>query len=210
MFQELCGLLFSVLFDPLRIRTVFFPQEGFEQEKRQLLELKDAEFNDKIVYAHQRCEEILFEGQPAGVNRHGSREEIASLNREELSGAWQELLQNSRFEVFVLGDCGTEPGIIPGTFFRHWKPFRLTICHLRRLLPSKGGRGDAVGTIQAVYGIPCGFPARGTASVSADERCVWRYAQFQAVPECQGKQSCVITVLLRWIPAAARSMWRAA
>ena len=73
MFQELCGLLFSVLFDPLRDKDGLFPQEGFEQEKRQLLELKDAEFNDKIVYAHQRCEEILFEGQPAGVNRHGSR-----------------------------------------------------------------------------------------------------------------------------------------
>ena len=109
MFQELCGLLFSVLFDPLRDKDGLFPQEGFEQEKRQLLELKDAEFNDKIVYAHQRCEEILFQGQPAGVNRHGSREEIASLNREELSGAWQELLQNSRFEVFVLGDCEPNP-----------------------------------------------------------------------------------------------------
>ena len=125
MFQELCGLLFSVLFDPLRDKDGLFPQEGFEQEKRQLLELKDAEFNDKIVYAHQRCEEILFEGQPAGVNRHGSREEIASLNREELSGAWQELLQNSRFEVFVLGDCEPNPELFREHFSSLGKPFQI-------------------------------------------------------------------------------------
>ena len=63
------GLLFAVLFDPLKDSQGLFPANGFQQERRQLLEMLDAEFNDKVGYAHQRCEEILFHGQNDGVGR---------------------------------------------------------------------------------------------------------------------------------------------
>lgn len=105
MLAELSQLLFSVIFSPLRDQDGLFPQEGFEQEKRQLLEMKDAEYNDKMTYAHQRCEEILFHGQQAGINRYGSREQVEALEREGLSAAWERLLRTARFEVFTLGDC---------------------------------------------------------------------------------------------------------
>lgn len=104
MFAELTGLLFSVLFDPLE-EGGLFPQDGFDQEKRQQLEQKDAEFSDKMIYAHQRCHELLFEGRPAGLDRLGSRDDIEALTREGLRGAWDELLAGARFEIFVLGDC---------------------------------------------------------------------------------------------------------
>lgn len=105
MFGELTELLFSVLFDPLKDEDGLFPLDGFIQEKRQQLEQKDAEFSDKMVYAHQRCNELLFENRPAGVDRLGSREDIEALTREDLLGAWEELLGSARFEIFALGDC---------------------------------------------------------------------------------------------------------
>lgn len=105
MFAELTGLLFSVLFDPLRDGDGLFPEDGFAQEKRQQLEQKDAEFSDKMIYAHQRCYELLFEGRPAGLDRLGSREDIEALTRGDLRGAWEELLAGARFEIFALGDC---------------------------------------------------------------------------------------------------------
>lgn len=105
MFAELSGLLLGVLFDPLRDENGLFPEDGFTQEKRQQLEQKDAEFSDKMIYAHQRCHELLFEGRPAGLDRLGSREDIVALTREDLRGAWEELLTGARFEIFTLGDC---------------------------------------------------------------------------------------------------------
>lgn len=72
MFAQLTGLLFDVLFDPLKDQEDLFPEEGFRQEQRQLLEMLDSEYNDKMVYAHQRCEELLFQGQNAGLGRCGS------------------------------------------------------------------------------------------------------------------------------------------
>lgn len=105
MFSELTGLLFSVLFDPLKDGDGLPPLDGFTQEKRQQLEQKDAEFSDKMIYAHQRCHELLFEGRPAGVDRLGSREDIEALTREDLRGVWEELIREARFEIFTLGDC---------------------------------------------------------------------------------------------------------
>lgn len=105
MFAELTDLFFSVLFDPLKDGEGLFPQESFVQEKRQQLEQKDAEFSDKMIFAHQRCRELLFEGRPAGIDRLGSREDIEALVRRDLTPAWEELLKKARFEIFVLGDC---------------------------------------------------------------------------------------------------------
>lgn len=117
MFYELSQLLFSVLLDPLTDEDGNFPEDGFEQEKRQLLELKKAEYNDKILYAHQRCEELLFSGESLGVNRHGSAQEIESLSRNELMPAWNELLQKARFEIFTLGDCQPNSQLFIENFF---------------------------------------------------------------------------------------------
>lgn len=127
MFAELSNLLFSALFAPLKDQDRLFPAEHFEQERRQLLELKDSEFNDKITYAHQRCEELLFEGQAAGTDRYGSREDIAGLDRAQLSAAWEELLSSARFEIFALGDCDPNPEIFRERFAQIGTPRALEI-----------------------------------------------------------------------------------
>lgn len=116
MLEELSQLLFSVIFSPLKDADGLFPKEGFEQEKRQLLEMKDAEYNDKMTYAHQRCEEILFEGQQAGINRCGSRADIEALQPGELPALWESLLRTARFEIFTLGDCAADPALFRERF----------------------------------------------------------------------------------------------
>ena len=82
-----------------------FPEDGFRQEQRQLLEMLDSEYNDKMVYAHQRCEELLFQGQNAGLGRCGSRADVEALERRAVTAGWEELLQNAKIEIFALGDC---------------------------------------------------------------------------------------------------------
>lgn len=109
MFEELSQLLRDALSHPLRDGDGLFPKEYFEQEQRQLLELKDSEFNDKITYAQQRCEELLFDGSSAAVDRYGSREDIEGLDRRFLSTAWDKLWASAVQQAFFLGDCPSSP-----------------------------------------------------------------------------------------------------
>lgn len=103
--EELSKLLCSVLFDPPFDADGLFPQDSVEQEKRQTIELIDSEYNDKRTYALRRCEQIMCEQEPSGISRYGGREEIKAVAREELSRAWERLLQTARVEIMVLGDC---------------------------------------------------------------------------------------------------------
>lgn len=103
--RELTALLCSAVFDPLKDDNGLFPAQGFEQEKRQLLENIDAEFNDKKVYAKNRCTGELFKNEPAGISRFGTREEVMAIDPEALPKRWDEILKEANFEISILGDC---------------------------------------------------------------------------------------------------------
>ena len=105
---ELSALLCSACFDP-PLQNGVFPQDGFLQEQRQLLETLDSEFSDKMVYALRRCEEIMCAGEPFGVGRLGTREDISSLKSSSAAAAWSEMLRRAGAEILVLGDCDPEP-----------------------------------------------------------------------------------------------------
>lgn len=105
---ELSRLLCSVLFDP-PFQDRLFPEDGFEQEKRQMIEMLESEFNDKRAYALRRCEEIMCSDEPYGISRCGTKEDIQNLKRESLTEAWNNLIHHARAEIMVLGDCDPEP-----------------------------------------------------------------------------------------------------
>jgi predicted Zn-dependent peptidase len=105
---ELSRLLCSMLFEP-PFQDGMFPQEGFEQEKRQMIETLDSEFGDKRLYSFRRCEEIMCAKEPCGIGRYGTKEEIRAMKRESLNEAWQRMIHSSRAEILVLGDCDPEP-----------------------------------------------------------------------------------------------------
>ncbi len=107
--QELTGLLCSALFHPLLAEDGLFPEDSFQQEKRQTLETIDAELNDKKAYAKRKGLELILEDEPAAIRRYGSRSQVEALTREEVTQAWQFLLQHARFEIMVLGDCSPQP-----------------------------------------------------------------------------------------------------
>lgn len=120
--RELSGLLRSVIFDP-PLENGLFPQDGFEQEKRQTVELIEAEFNDKRIYAKQRCEQIMCAGEPYGISRFGGKDEVLGLKREELTPAWKNMLEHARAEVMVLGNCDPNPV---------FEEFRDAFCAVKR------------------------------------------------------------------------------
>ena len=106
--SELSHLLCSMLFEP-PFQDGMFPEDGFEQEKRQMIETLDSEFNDKRLYALRRCEAIMCADEPYGIGRYGTKEEIRSMKRESLNEAWLRLIHGSKAEILILGDCDPEP-----------------------------------------------------------------------------------------------------
>lgn len=105
---ELSRLLCSILFDPPFVDGMF-QKDGFEQEKRQLMEQIDSEYNDKRLYALRRCEETMCAGEPFGISRCGTKEEISALDLPELTKYWSRMLHEAHVEILVLGDCDPNP-----------------------------------------------------------------------------------------------------
>lgn len=105
--QDVSKLLCEVLFKP-KVKNGKFDSEDLEQERRQLIEYIDAQFNDKQVYAALRCTEIMCDGEPYGITRHGGVDTINKIDCENLYRGWQELLKTARFEIFFVGGKGAK------------------------------------------------------------------------------------------------------
>lgn len=103
---QLAELLCSILFEPA-FENGRFRQEDIDQEKRQLMEEIDSEFNDKRVYAKNRCEELMCGGEAFGVGRFGTKEQVEALTGEEIYAAWRRALSQARIELMMVG--GSDP-----------------------------------------------------------------------------------------------------
>lgn len=102
--SELADLLCSIIFDPA-ITDGKFNTEDLEQERRQLIDAIDADFNDKRTYAINRCIECMCRNEPFSIGRYGSREDVSKLTQENVYYAWQQLLANSKTELIMLGSA---------------------------------------------------------------------------------------------------------
>lgn len=105
--KELSELLLKVLFAPNFVNGVFESTE-VEQERRQLIDLVDSEFNDKRVYANGRLMELMCKNEDYGIKRYGSREDILACTPESLKKAWETMLKKARFEVFYVGGASVK------------------------------------------------------------------------------------------------------
>lgn len=103
---ELAELLCSILFDPA-FENGQFRQEDIDQEKRQLIEQIDSEFNDKRIYAQIRCEELMCRDEAFGVGRFGTKKQVEALTGGEIYSAWRRALSSARMELMMVG--GSDP-----------------------------------------------------------------------------------------------------
>ncbi len=105
--SEMAELLCSILFEPAA-ENGLFSDEDIEQERRQLLENIDAEYNDKRLYAIRKCVELMCDGEAYSIGRFGRREDVEALKNEDVYSAWKQLLDNARTEFTMLGNSDPE------------------------------------------------------------------------------------------------------
>lgn len=102
--SDLTKLLCDIVFDPLLIDGKF-SKEHLDQEKRQMIELINSEYNDKRTYSRIRCEQIMFKNEKAGIRKFGTKEQVAALNCDDVYAAWKRVLSSAKIELMVLGNC---------------------------------------------------------------------------------------------------------
>lgn len=105
--KRIAELICKILFEPL-LKDGSFIKKNVDQEKRQLIELIESEYNDKRIFAKNRCEQLMCENEKFGINRLGTKKEIESLTCDEIYKAWIQILKRARIEISLLGDSERE------------------------------------------------------------------------------------------------------
>ena len=90
--KELSELLCSVIFEP-NVKNNAFIESELEQERRQLLDVIDSEFNEKRIYAMGQLIKHMCKDEVFGIKRYGTAEKIKAATAESLCKAWQNLLK---------------------------------------------------------------------------------------------------------------------
>lgn len=93
-------LLYQMLFEPA-LEDGVFPGAALEQEKRCLIELIEAEVNNKRLYARHRCERMVCRGEAYAVSRYGDAARVAALTPWEVTQAWKRMLREARIQLIV-------------------------------------------------------------------------------------------------------------
>ena len=102
---DMSKLLCDVIFKP-KLNGKAFCEEEILQEKRQLKDLIDSEFNDKRIYSLNKAISIMCRDEPYGLSRLGTKSAVDTVTGEDLYSAWVNLLQKATVEIFFTGENG--------------------------------------------------------------------------------------------------------
>lgn len=109
---ECIKLLTSLIFEPrLNDNKEFFP-EDIESEKRILIEKIESEQNEKRTYVLRKAEALMFAGEPYGIDRYGTAEDVKKITAKDVYTAWKTATQTAKMMVTVVGSADIETAAI--------------------------------------------------------------------------------------------------
>ena len=95
--------LLSLLFEPKTENGAFF-ESDIAREKRKLLEDIEAELNEKRNFARKRLREEMFENDPFGIGKLGTKEAALKITGESLKTALDQMLCHAFVRVHAVGE----------------------------------------------------------------------------------------------------------
>ena len=105
--EDMSKLLCDVIFNP-KLDGEAFCQEEYNQERRQFQDALDSEFNNKRTYLINKATEVMCSNEPYGLSRIGTAEDAEKTTPANLYQKWQSLMDNSRVEIFYVGESSSE------------------------------------------------------------------------------------------------------
>lgn len=103
--ESLCDsaiqLLSQLMFEP-KAENGSFCEEDVAREKRKAIEHIRGDLAQKRIYAKKRLIEEMYKGEPYGVAKCGSEEDVERITGESLYNAWARLLSTAFLRVNVI------------------------------------------------------------------------------------------------------------
>jgi len=85
-----------------------FRRDYVESEKKNLIAAIESQRNDKRAYASAQMLKKMCAGDSFGIPRLGEAEDVAAIDAQNLYAHYRKLLQESRVELFYVGDGDLE------------------------------------------------------------------------------------------------------
>ena len=76
---------------------------ALEQEKKNLIDRIRGQINDKRYYASMRLNEIMFDGEPYGINSIGYEEDVEKITADSLFDFYSEVINTSAISIIFTG-----------------------------------------------------------------------------------------------------------
>lgn len=99
---ECYALISSILIEP-NIIDGKFKDIDVNIAKDVILDKIDFRANDKYIYAKDRCNEIMFEGEDLALSKYGTKKDVEELLSEDLVNAYYNLIHKSKIEITYIG-----------------------------------------------------------------------------------------------------------
>ena len=105
---EAVTLLVDLILDPLLDEEGGFYREYLDGEKDNLRVRLEAVFNDKAVYARQRCVQEMCRQERYATTKYGSKDDLPGITGAGIYARYREILQESPITVFLVGGADPE------------------------------------------------------------------------------------------------------
>ncbi|GAF23543.1 LOW QUALITY PROTEIN: hypothetical protein JCM19047_3371 [Bacillus sp. JCM 19047] len=105
--EEALTLLHQLVYQPVLEDGVFVTQT-VEQEKRSLKQRIASIYDDKMRYANVRITEEMFQHEAYRLPPYGREKDLDQLNSQTLYDAYQSMLEQDRFDLYVIGSFQEE------------------------------------------------------------------------------------------------------
>ena len=104
LLEPVAALIGELLCVPATADGQFVP-DYFQRERENLSDQIRGQINDKRVYAALRLLQTMCQGEPYGVSRLGSEQDVAALTPSALYRQYGVLLSTARLELFYCGSA---------------------------------------------------------------------------------------------------------
>ncbi len=88
-----------------------FSQDYLEQEQESQVRAIQSIFNDKADYAHQRCLQEMFKGDPYARLPLGESDQVRQVTAQGLRQFHQSILHSANFQLFITGNLSPEEAL---------------------------------------------------------------------------------------------------
>lgn len=96
-------ILLDIMCNPL-LENGKFKEEYLKVEKENLAKIMESKIDDKDLYAYETCISKMYGDSGFGLYKYGYLEDLETINVDNLTEHYHNLIQNSKIDLFLSGD----------------------------------------------------------------------------------------------------------